>query len=332
MMSRLRESMATPPREPRIIVHEVSRRFAATMALQGVSLNVDPGEIRALLGPNGAGKTTLLRILAGLTTPSAGSAHVMGHAVASGSRTMRSQIGFVPAGDRTLYMRISGLENLIFFARLYGVGLREATARAWELLEQVHLLDAARLPVGRYSHGMRKLLSVARGLLTEPPVLLLDEATLSLDPEGAQRIRHLVVRAARNGAAVLWATQRLDEIREFADTVTLLSAGQVRFSGTVGELIAEAELRTFLIRVRNTAAYGGAPWEPGLRKAIGNRGAITDDGSSQLDQYVLTLADGEVLSDAIAALSAAHFQVLTCQPVRPELEVAFLQLTREAPR
>lgn len=323
--------MATPPREPRIIVHEVSRRFAATMALQGVSLDVDPGEIRALLGPNGAGKTTLLRILAGLTTPSAGSAYVAGHAVAIGSRTMRRQIGFVPAGDRTLYMRISGLENLIFFARLYGVGLREATARAWELLEQVHLLDAARLPVGRYSHGMRKLLSVARGLLTEPPVLLLDEATLSLDPEGAERIRRLVVHSARNGAAVLWATQRLDEIREFADTVTVLRAGQVRFSGTVGELISEAEMRTFLIRVRNTAAYG-APWEPGLREAVGNRGAITDDESSQPDQYVLTLADGEVLGDAIAALSAAHFQVLTCQPVRPELEVAFLRLTREAPR
>ncbi len=313
------------------MVRDVSRRFAATSALQGVSLQVAPGEIRALLGPNGAGKTTLLRILAGLTTPTAGGAEVAGHAVAGGSRALRSQIGFVPAGDRTLYMRISGLENLIFFGRLYGLGPRQATARAWELLEQVHLLDAARLQVGKYSQGMRKLLSVARALLIEPLVLLLDEATLSLDPEGAQRIRSLVVRAARNGAAVLWATQRIDEIRGFGDTVTLLRTGQVRFSGTVAQLISQAEVRTFLIRVRKTAANGEL-WEPGLREAIGSRGVLTADGSSQPDQYVLSLAEGEVLGDAIAALSAAHFQVLACQPVRPELEAAFLRLTREALR
>src|SRR5919202_6225407 len=134
---------------------------------------------------------------------------------------------------------------MVFFPRLHGVRRGPAARRAAEVLEQVGLADAARQRVGLYSHGMHKRLSVARALLMRPAVLLVDEATHDLDPEGAMRVQALVRAAADEGAAVLWATQRLDEIRDFADRVTLLSAGRVRFAGSVPPLKAPAPHRRY---------------------------------------------------------------------------------------
>jgi ABC-2 type transport system ATP-binding protein len=232
-------------------VRGLRRRFDRAMALDGVDLTVRAGEIHALLGPNGAGKTTLLRTLSGLVAPTDGSVVVLGADVSAGTRSLNGRVGLVPSGDRTFYLRLSGLENLIFFARLQGLGKRAAVARAHEVLEEVGLRDAARRNVGVYSHGMQKRLSIARALLTAPGVLLVDEATHDLDPEGAERVRSLVAERAAAGAAVLWATQRVDEISGFADRVTLLSAGHVRFAGSVSELLAEAG-------VRDAAARGPA--------------------------------------------------------------------------
>jgi len=211
---------------PALDVEDVRRRFRDVQALDGVSLEVWPGEIHALLGPNGAGKTTLLRILVGLLTPDEGEVGVLGQPLeVMTSRSFRRSIGFVPSGDRTFYLRLSGLENLLFFARMHGMGKRAARARAEEVLERVDLADAARRRVGLYSHGMQKRLSVARALLTSPRILFVDEATHDLDPEGADRIRSLVRGQAEAGVAVVWATQRVEEIRGFAHQVTLLFRG-----------------------------------------------------------------------------------------------------------
>ena len=180
-----------PVAAPVIEAHDLVRSFPGKLALDGVSLAVRPGEIEALLGPNGAGKTTLLRLLAGLMSPSAGSVRVLGQEVERRNREARGLVGLVPSGDRSFYLRISGLENLAFFGRLNGLRRRAAFERAAELLDHVGLADAAERPVGEYSHGMQKRLSVARALITDPAVLLVDEATHDLDPEGARRIRAL---------------------------------------------------------------------------------------------------------------------------------------------
>jgi ABC-2 type transport system ATP-binding protein len=226
---------------PALEIRGLRRRFDRRLALDGVDLAVPAGEIFALLGPNGAGKTTLLRTISGLVAPTQGSVSV-GGADAAGTRARRGHVGLVPSGDRTFYLRISGLENLVFFARLQGLRRRAALARAEEVLDAVGLADAARRRVGAYSHGMQKRLSIARALLTEPAVLLIDEATHDLDPEGADRVRALVAERAAAGAAVVWATQRVEEISGFADRVTLLSAGRVRFTGSVIELLAAGGL------------------------------------------------------------------------------------------
>jgi ABC-2 type transport system ATP-binding protein len=226
-------------------VRGLSRRFGEKVALSSVDLTIRAGEIHALLGPNGAGKTTLIRVLCGLVDPHEGEIALAG------------TLGLVPSGDRTFYLRISGVENLIFFGRLHGLRLRAARERAHGALAQVGLASAADLPVGRYSHGMQKRLSVARALLADPAVLLVDEATHDLDPDGARRVRTLVAELAQRGAAVLWTTQRIEEIRGFAQTVTFLREGKVRFAGTVAELIAEAPRNNAPRRPGGEGAWSG---------------------------------------------------------------------------
>ena len=137
----------------------------------------------------------------------------------------------MPSSDRSAYQRISGVENLAFFARMHGLRKKAAYARARAVLDDVGLADRGDDPVGGWSHGMQQRLSVARALLTEPPVLLIDEATHDLDPEAAATVRELIAARADRGTAVLWATQRLDELRGFAGQVTLMSGGSAAFRG-----------------------------------------------------------------------------------------------------
>jgi ABC-2 type transport system ATP-binding protein len=306
---------------------EVTRRFRDKVALSGVSLRVGQGEIGALLGPNGAGKTTLLRILSGLLRPDAGMVSILGVDTRRNSRSLRQRIGLVPSGDRSFYLRLSGVENLVFFARLHGLSRRDAVDRSHEVLEDVGLRGAERKRVGIYSHGMQKRLSVARALLMKPDVLLIDEATHDLDPEGAIAVRSLVAELVRRGSAVVWATQRLDEIRGFADRVTLLSGGAVRFVGTVPELMAHAVPQRYLLRVRN-GAIAGKELEPMLQCALGELGTIAAMADAGTDDYVLSLRDDAVLGDALRSLLVADVQIFACREEQSEIEDAFIRLTR----
>ncbi|HEV2902794.1 MAG TPA: ABC transporter ATP-binding protein [Gaiellaceae bacterium] len=305
------------------------RRFRRTLALDGVSLTVAPGEIHALLGPNGAGKTTLVRILSGVIAPTSGTVSVAGLDAVSNPRELRTMLGIVPSGDRSFYLRISGFENLVFFARMHGLRRKAAGQRASELLEHVGLAEASGKRVGEYSHGMQKRLSVARALLTDPRVMLVDEATHDLDPEGSRRVQALVGDAAERGAAVLWATQRLEEIRGFARSVTLLDRGRVRFQGSVPRLLEHAVPRRYVVRLRN-----GRPGEIELQeaqRALGRAARITPPLEEGSEHHVIALSEDAVLGDAVAALARANVQVLACRQERSEIEEAFLALTQERP-
>jgi ABC-2 type transport system ATP-binding protein len=313
-----------------VFARELTRRFGRKLALDDVRFEVRPGELHALLGPNGAGKTTLIRILLGLLQPTGGSVELLGRNVRRHAAELRRLVGFVPSGDRSFYLRISGLENLVFFARLQGMRRREAKARSLEVLEHVGLAEAAGERVGAYSHGMQKRLSIARALLANPTVLLVDEATHDLDPEGAERVRNLVRLACSQGAAVVWATQRLEEIRGLADRVTLLHRGRVEFAGGVHELSALARPRDHVVRLTN-----GRPSDAAVRAAaetaLRGRGRVAPVGWSDAGHYVLSLGENVVLGDALAALAAADIQVHSCRERRSEIEDAFRFLTEDAP-
>ncbi len=310
---------------PAIEALGVSRSFGAKQALREVSLAVMPGRIHALLGPNGAGKTTLLRILTGLTSPDAGEVRVLGSGAGDlMTRDARSSIGLVPSGDRTFYMRLSGLENLRFFARMHGLSVREALARSWEVLRDVGLEDAARQPMGTYSHGMQKRLSVARALLMSPPILFVDEATHDLDPHAAHRVQELVGVARDRGTAVMWATQRIDEIRGFADRVTVLREGTVRFEGSVPQLMAVTIARRYLVHLQ-----GGGDVLAVATAALEGLGGVAMSSDTDGEHFIVALREEVVLGRAVAALDAAGLSVLTCREERSEIEAAFLFLTAE---
>ncbi len=314
-----------------IDVRAVARRFGDKQALGGVSLQLRRGTVHALLGPNGAGKTTLLRILAGLVDPDGGTVIVQGDpSMERTSRAYRTTIRMTPSGDRSFYLRISGIENLVFFGRLYGLGAKQAKVRARECFAAVGLEEAGNLRVGRYSHGMQKRLSVARALLVPSPILLIDEATHDLDPQGAHRIRGLVVDAVDAGSAVLWATQRLDEIRGFAHHVTLLNRGEVRFDGTVPAFMATSPLHRYLVQLRDLAEPAADAAEGLLRRAqesLEGLGRIVPTPDVEAGHLLMMLDEDVTLGRALRALMAREIDVLACREERSEIEEAFLNLT-----
>jgi ABC-type multidrug transport system ATPase subunit len=324
-----REDRAIPAGRPAASLAGVRRSFKDKVALDDVSLQIFPGQLHALLGPNGAGKTTLLRLIAGLVDPSAGEVQVLGRPSAElGSRGARRLMGLIPSGERTFYLRLNGLENLVFFGRLQGMGRREARARALICLEQVGLAENARKRVGLYSHGMQKRLSVARALLSKPALLLVDEATQGLDPEGARRVKDLVLAAVSEGTAVLWTTQRIDEIRGFAQTVTLLHEGRVRFTGTVPELMATAMTRSYFLELHRPG-FAGKELLDAARTRLGDLGHIkTTVGDPDANHFLLVLGDEVILGDALALLNSDGMKVLACREETSNIEEAFLQLTR----
>ena len=306
---------------PVVEVDGLERRFDAVHALRGVDLEVEAGEIHALLGPNGAGKTTLMRVLCGLVDPTAGSAYVL-DLPAGRAPELRRRVGLVPSGDRSFYLRLSGLENLIFFARLHGQRRRAAAELAARLLDGVGLADAARRPVSTYSHGMQKRLSFARALLGRPAVLLVDEATHDLDPVAAAQVRDLTRAHADDGTTVLWATQRIEELTGFADRVTVLDRGLVCFAGTVPELAAAGGGDRHVVR------FGPATRAsvPVLDEALGRRGTLHPVPGDGHDA-TLALAPGTTLGAAVAVLVAAGAEIVACRDERPPIERAFLNVT-----
>ncbi len=215
-------------------------------ALKDVSLTVRRGEVLAVVGPNGAGKTTLLRILAGLVTPSEGQARIDGRdVVTDGTRSdFRRRVALIVGDERSFMYPLSGRENLRFFAALHGHSSPQGAARADRLLAEVGLDEAAHRRYATYSRGMRQRLALARGLLGDPEVLLLDEPTLGLDPVGARDLRRFlrddVIRA--RGRTVIIGSNDPGEVRVLADRVLYLEAGRLTGQSTPAELGARLGL------------------------------------------------------------------------------------------
>lgn len=304
-----------------VLAESVGRRFGRQEVFSDITLELQRGDIHALIGPNGSGKTTLLRILAGILEPSSGRVRIAGKDPVLPS--VRQMIGWVPSSERSFYFRISGLENLIFFARLYGMSRRVAEGRARELLHRVGLEEAAGMAAALYSAGMLKRLAVARAFLTGPDVLLLDEATHDLDPRGAEITLELVRVAAEAGTAVVWATQLLDELSGFVDSVTVLASGKAVFSGPVEEFVRRAAMTSYAITFNGSA---GVTAEAANRH-LGPLGWVADDGS---DRFILRLQPDVAVGDALTALTSGGLRVTACTLERSEMRAAYLAVTEGA--
>jgi ABC-2 type transport system ATP-binding protein len=208
-------------------IDAVRRKYGQRTALDGVTLSAADGEVVAVLGVNGAGKTTLIRILSTLLLPSSGTARIAGYDVVRQAAAVRRQIGVVFGGDRGLYGRLSGEDNLRYFGVLRGVRGREVAARTEAIFEEVGLAGRARDRVETYSRGMKQRLHLAIGLLARPRLLMLDEPTIGLDVLEAHRIRQVIAAAAADGTTILLTSHNVEDLDALAQRVVLLRAGRI---------------------------------------------------------------------------------------------------------
>ena len=212
------------------------RRSLEVEAVRGVSFEIEEGELFGLLGPNGAGKTTTIKMLITLLIPTSGQAKVLGRDVVEDAHWVRERIGYVFGGDRGLYERLSALDNLRYFAELYGVDPHRQRARIGELLELVGLDGREKERVEGYSRGMRQRLHIARGLLHDPPVLFLDEPTIGVDPVGARELRATIGGLKEAGKTVLLTTHYMFEADALCDRIAVVAKGKIVAEGTPRDL------------------------------------------------------------------------------------------------
>jgi len=217
----------------------VTKRYNKVVALQGVSFSVRRGEVFGLLGPNGAGKTTMANILSTHLLPTSGTTRVMGRDCVAEARQVRTLVGVAPSNPRSLYWRLTGRENLMRFAFLYGLDARTAGRRASELLERFGLREAGNRFVGEYSTGMRAKLILARAMIHDPPVLILDEPWATLDPEARIDLTGLLREVAvGEQKTILVCSHDLPLVEKVCDRVAVIDKGTVICSGKTSELLA----------------------------------------------------------------------------------------------
>ncbi|HTP01765.1 MAG TPA: ABC transporter ATP-binding protein [Anaerolineales bacterium] len=218
-----------------IETNDLSKQFGDFRAVDAVTLTVQPGQILALLGQNGAGKTTTVRMLTALLMPTRGSARVAGYDIASQGQQVRASVG-VLTEQHGLYLRMTGLEYLDFFGRIYRLDATARRSRNVYLLEYFGLAQAGGRSIGEYSKGMRQKLALARALMHEPPVLLLDEPTSAMDPESARLVRDEIWRLRSSKRTIIICTHNLAEAEALADIIAIIYKGRVLLSGSLAEL------------------------------------------------------------------------------------------------
>ena len=215
--------------DPAIELRKLSKAFGHQVALRGVDLSVAEGEFLTLFGPNGAGKTTLIRIVASLARPTGGSVHVRGEDLGKTATSLRRHIGLI-SHNPLLYGDLTPDENLRFFARMYG--LADAGARIDMVLEQVGLASRRRDPVRTFSRGMVQRLSIARAILHDPAIMLLDEPYTGLDLQAADMLRAVLQDLAASNRTVILTTHNLEQGLEMCDRAAILNRGKLAWEGS----------------------------------------------------------------------------------------------------
>jgi ABC-2 type transport system ATP-binding protein len=220
-------------------LEQISKNFARTRAVSGLSLRVAPGDIFGFIGPNGAGKTTTIRLIAGLVAPDSGRVRIDGIDMARDPVAAKQRIGLVP--DRPfLYEKLTGLEFLRFTADVYGVAPGRFDTRAAELLTLFGLETRAGELIEAYSHGMKQRLIMAAALLHEPPLLVVDEPMVGLDPRGIKRVRELLRTLAARGTAIFMSTHTLNLAEDLCQRIGIIHHGRLVATGSLDELTALA--------------------------------------------------------------------------------------------
>jgi len=311
---------------PAIRAEGVSKRFGTTVALAGVSVEIEESTVFALLGPNGAGKTTLVRVFSTLLRPDGGQADIFGHDVVHDANAVRELIGLTgqfAAVDELL----TGRENLEMFGRLFHLSAAEARERAAELLDRFDLADAADRTARTYSGGMRRRLDLASSLLTHAPILFLDEPTTGLDPRSRNQVWSAIRDLVREGTTVLLTTQYLEEADQLADRIAVIDHGRLIAQGTGNELKDRVGGQVLEVELSDSGDRERA------RTALVSVGCGDPQPSERADELTLPVTrDGlQLLTGAAAVLRKEGIAVSDIALRRPTLDDVFLKLTGNPP-
>ncbi len=308
--------------DPVIAVSGLIRRFGDVVAVDGLTLEIYPGEVFGLLGHNGAGKTTTVRLLNGLLAPDSGSARVLGQVPLHDGPVLRRRTG-VLTETPSLDERLTGRENLEIYAELYGVPRSEVPGRIESLLEGFELTHRADEKAGDYSKGMKQRLALARALLHEPDILFLDEPTSGLDPVGARRVHELISQLSQEQhRTVLLCTHNLAEAQKLCGRVAVLEHGRLVALGT------PAELARRLGRSQRLEIDVAPEQVPGALAVLEARfGAI--ESPPENGMILVTGADRERIPALVAELVGAGIRIYGITPRVPSLEDVYFALHGE---
>ncbi len=309
---------------PVLQCHALRRTFGDLVAVDDVGFQIAHGETYGLLGPNGAGKTTTISMIAGLLDRDAGEVIVAGQPMTTKTVQAKSALGYVPQ-DLAIYPDLSGMENLVFFARLYGMSRAKAKAKAHEVLELIGLSDRSGDQTNKYSGGMKRRLNIGVGLLNDPKLLILDEPTVGVDPQSRNAILESVEGLSSAGMAVLYTTHYMEEAERLCDRVGIIDHGNLIAEGTRRELVAmvgEFDSVALTAAGNLSAAAQALTTLDFVKKA-----SVTEDGID------LVTSDARDNLPAILTTATAHGAAVTSVEVtEPDLEAVFLHLTGRALR
>ncbi|MDR0346203.1 MAG: ABC transporter ATP-binding protein [Nocardiopsaceae bacterium] len=290
-------------------------------AVSEVTLSVPPGQVIGLLGPNGAGKTTTIKMICGLVLPTAGTITLNGYDVARQRAGAVRQIGAVLEGSRNVYWPLSAWQNLMYFGRLKGLRAVAIRPRAERLLTELGLWERRHESVGSFSRGMQQKVAIAAALITDPPVLLLDEPTIGLDVAAARTVKDWIARlAADEGKTVLLTTHQLGVAQELASRIAVIRDGKIIADLPTGELLSRYAEDRFEIRTRKIPN--------GLRPGVLPAGGRIEHGA-EATRILLPGAGQADLYRVLDGLRAAGSQLISVSQARPGLEDIFLRLIRD---
>ena len=298
-------------------------------AVDGIDLRVERGEIFGLLGPNGAGKTTTMKMLATLLIPTSGTISVLGIDVLARPRDVRARLGAMLSGERSLYWKLTARENLEYFAALYHVPPRQTRARIDDALTSVKLLDRADDYVERYSTGMRQRLALARALLPDPPLVILDEPTVGLDPQAARDLRARVRELRSQGRTVLLTTHYMEEADQLCDRVAIIDHGRIVALDTPGALKRTIRAEE-VVRLEIGLADDGAAVLERLGRSATVARSERHNGTLAVTAHCASARDFVPAAFDAARSAGATIQHVEVVPVT--LEDVFISLTGRALR
>ncbi len=219
-----------------IEVMELSKRFRKILAVDGISFHVAKGEIVGLVGENGAGKTTTLRMLATMLKPSSGTAAVNGYDIVQQPGQVRGEIGILFGGEVGLYDRLTGRENIGYFAELNGMTKAETSASINELVKLLDMQEYIDRRVGKFSRGMKQKVAIARSIVHNPSVMLFDEPTAGLDVSAARIVQDFILHCKQENKAIIFSSHSMSEVEKLCDRIVMIHKGKIVEQGTVAEL------------------------------------------------------------------------------------------------